>query len=138
MGRSPFSVRSDIIRPHTTTHRGENKANKQNKGELGTVQSDGSLWERWQRATALHLPRRAHSFQVIFVLYHQKQPPAPNTLLLTCCKLETGSTFTYIISTPPGVTEDDVCSLLDEESVVHSGSETESLLQGSLFGEVFL
>lgn len=42
-----------------------------------------------------------------------------------------------MISTPPGIAED-VCSLLDDESVVHSGSDTESLLQGSLFGDIFL
>lgn len=48
------------------------------------------------------------------------------------------SHHTHIMSTPPGVADDDVCSLLDEESVVHSGSDTESLLQGSLFGDAFL
>lgn len=89
-----------------------------------------------QRTTPHHLPGKRHSSKVSFAPH--KQPLVTTSLSLTSCRAEAGSALTYIISTPPGVTEEDVCSLLDEESVVHSGSETESLLQGSLFGEVFL
>lgn len=113
-------------------HRGdENKANTK-----ATVQSDGRQQGLSQKATPHHLPGKRHSSKVTFVPHNQ--PLASSTLFLTSCTVDAGSALTYIISTPPGVTEEDVCSLLDEESVVHSGSETESLLQGSLFGEVFL
>lgn len=102
------------------------------KTKLTKQRQDGDSAVRWQttgqpqKATPHGLPGKRHSSKVSFAPH--KQPLASTTLSL----------LTYIISTPPGVTEEDVCSLLDEESVVHSGSETESLLQGSLFGEVFL